>query len=216
VRTKEGQVTKGRSSASLLLIHGAGSGPLIFANWFPWFPRIEVRAVDLQENLDIEHAAMGDYAAVVVEAAHRLAGSVALCGWSMGGLVAMLASQQVRPHRLVLIEPSPPAEIQGAHLDAELVPGRFDPEEVYGQFPPGQAARAESSLARSERKRGISVPSVPCPTLVVYGSEFPIDRGWDVAKVYGAEELCFPDLDHWGLITDNRVPQAIARYLGEW
>lgn len=212
VARKDGDMTT-RPPSSLLLVHGAGSGPWIFDSWYHWFPEMLVRAVDLQENMDIEQAGMADYADAVVKAARQLPGPVSLCGWSMGGLVALLASRQLRPHSLVLIEPSPPAEIQGFHPGGELSAGSFDPEEVYGHFPAGQPARPESSLARAERKRGISVPSVPCPTLVVYGHEFTDERGRAIARLYGSDELHFPDLDHWGLITHARVPETIARYL---
>jgi hypothetical protein len=53
------------------------------------------------------------------------------------------------------------------------------------------------------------------PALVVYGHEFPEERGRALAALYGAEELSFPDLDHWGLVLDARVRQAIARWLVE-
>lgn len=199
--------------ASLLLIHGAGSGPWIFDGWYPCFPKLRVRAVDLQAGVDVEGATMEAFAGVVIREARELPEPVCLCGWSMGGLVALLASQHLQPHRLVLIESSAPAEIQGLHPEANPMTGSFDPEQVYGRFPEGQLARAESSLARVERKRGISAPSVPCPTLVIYGREFPQERGRAIARLYGSEELSFPDLDHWGLILDSRVPEAIARYL---
>lgn len=214
VATRDGHVTAQQPSGSLLLIHGGGSGAWIFESWYRQFPGMVVRAVGLQENVNVDRAGMGDYARVVVEASRRLPSPASLCGWSMGGLVALMASQWVRPHALVLIEPSAPAEIQGIHPEVELVHGRFDPEEVYGRFPSGQKARLESSLARSERKRGISLPIVPCPTLVVYGHDFPDERGRAVARLYGSDEHHFPDLGHWGLITDERVPKAIACYLG--
>lgn len=172
-----------------------------------------VSAVDLQENLEIERAKMADYVSTVVEAMNKLPGPVALCGWSMGGLVALLASLESRPQSLVLIEPSAPAEIQGVHREVDLSPGSSDPEQVYGLFPAGQPARAESSLARSERKRGVSMPKVPCPTLVVYGHEFAEERGRAVARLYGSEGMHIPDLDHWSLVMDGQVPRAIARYL---
>ncbi len=202
-----------RPSASLLLIHGAGSGPWIFEDWYRVLPQVAIHAIDLQENVNVEQAGMGDYARAVVEAASRLPGRISLCGWSMGGLVALMASPLIHPHRLVLIEPSAPAEIQGVHPEVALDHGLFDPEAVYGRFPAGQPARPESSLARSERKRGISVPAVSCPSLVVYGRDFPDERGRAVARLYGSDELHFPDLDHWGLVTDERVPRAITDYL---
>jgi len=158
-------------------------------------------------------ATMEDYAAAIVQAAARLEPGT-LCGWSMGGLAAMMAGSQAQPGRLVLIEPSPPGEIQGSDESVELVPGTFDPEETYGSFPPGIRARPESTLARAQRKRGIAVPTLTSRTLVVYGKSFPDDRGRGLARHYGAEELEFPDLDHWGLILDRRVPGAIASWLG--
>jgi pimeloyl-ACP methyl ester carboxylesterase len=172
-----------------------------------------VRAVDLHANLEVGRASMADYATAVVLAADRLPKPVSLCGWSMGGLVALLASQHMQPHSLVLMEPSAPAEIQGVHPEVDVLPGTFDPEEAYGPFPAEHRARVESSLARAERKRGISAPSVPCPSLVVYGREFPDERGRRVARLYGSTELSFSDADHWDLVSDVRVLRAIRRYL---
>ena len=99
-------------------------------------------------------------------------------------------------------------------MKVAVYPGTFDPEAVYGSFPPGIPSRPESSLARLERQAGISVPSLPCPSLVVSGSEFPVDRGSRVAAFYGSDELRFPTLDHWGLVLDRRVRAAIAAHLG--
>jgi hypothetical protein len=115
---------------------------------------------------------------------------------------------------VVALEPSPPAEIQGWHPSTTIDPGPFDPEAVYGSFPPGIRSRPESSFARAERKTGISVPTLPCPSLVVSGSEFPVERGSRVAALYRSDELRFPRLDHWGLVLNRRVRVAIAAHLG--
>jgi pimeloyl-ACP methyl ester carboxylesterase len=159
-------------------------------------------------------ASMDDYASAIAGSAARVPGSVAVCGWSMGGLAAMMAARESQPDHLVLLEPSPPAEVQGTDKAVELAGGTFDAEEAYGAFPPGIRARRESALARAERKRGIAVRSLPGRTLVVDGKSFPDDRGRRLAAHYGAEELEFRDLDHWGLILDRRVPRAIASWLG--
>jgi pimeloyl-ACP methyl ester carboxylesterase len=185
-------------------VHGAGSGPWIYEDWGGV-------ALDLQVGLDVARASMRDYADAIVRAAP--AEPFALVGWSLGGLAVMLAAERARPQRLVLLEPSPPMEVQGADESVRPESGTFDPEQVYGAFPPGVRARLESSLARAERKRGISVPSLPCPTLVVYGDEFAEERGRAVARRYGAEELCVPGLDHWGLVLDPRVRAAVRGYL---
>jgi pimeloyl-ACP methyl ester carboxylesterase len=169
---------------SLLLVHGAGSGPWVYEGWSEHFPGLSVAAVDLQDGLEVEAASHADYTNNVVCAASALPAPVSLCGWSMGGLVVLQATEHVRPHSITLLEPSPPAEIQGHNGDAEITDGIFDPEAVYGPFPPGMRARPESSRARAERKRGISVRHLPCPSLVVYGDEFREERGKAVAHLY--------------------------------
>ena len=203
-----------RSPAALLLVHGAGSGPWIFDSWRSHFDGA-VAACDLQADADPARASMVDYAGAVIAAARSLPRPLALCGWSMGGLVALLAADVVRPGALVLLEPSPPAEIQGADASIELTTGLFDPEVAYGAFPDGIRVRPESSLARAERKRGISVPSIACPSLVVYGDEFRVQRGTAVAALYGSDELDFPGLTHWDLVLRTEVPDSLARWLSQ-
>jgi len=187
------------------LAHGAGSGPWVFDGWPDAFPGMDVAAVDLQAGLNLAEASMTNYAAVVARATEWLPRPVAICGWSSGGLAAMMAARQAEADLLVLLEASPPGEVQGFDESVPVEPGTFDPEETYGAFPPGMRARPESSLARAERKRGISVPALPCPAVVVYGDEFAEERGRRLAAYYGAEELAFPGLDHWGLVLDEQV-----------
>jgi pimeloyl-ACP methyl ester carboxylesterase len=200
--------------ASLVLVHGAGSGPWAFEGWRESFDGTEVVAVDLQEGLDVAHASHAEYAEQVAHATQEVPPPAALCGWSMGGLVALEAAQGLKPHTVVLLEPSPPAEVQGLDDSIEPRPGVFDPEEAYGRFPTGMEARAESLLARAERKRGISVPSLPCPSLVVTGDELREERGAAIAQLYGSELVDFPGLGHWDLVRSPNVRRAVARFLG--
>jgi pimeloyl-ACP methyl ester carboxylesterase len=202
--------------ASLVLVHGGGSGPWIFDTWPESFPNLDVRAVDLHAGVDVGRARMTDYADRLVAAAAELPAPVSICGWSMGGLVAMLAASRlaIAPHSLVLIESSPPGEVQGFQPDQELETGSgtFDPETVYGAFPAGVRSRPESCVARAERKRGLPVPSLPCPSLVVCGDEFPDDRGSQLARRYGSDIRFFPGLDHWDLVLDGRIREAIRDF----
>jgi pimeloyl-ACP methyl ester carboxylesterase len=153
---------------------------------------------------------MADYAGVVERASADAPRPLVLCGWSLGGLVVLMAAERLRPDLVVLIEPSPPAEVQGSDPGQPLVFGTFDPEAAYGPFPEGVPARPESAVARAEPKRGISVPSRSCPSVVVYGQEFPEERGRAIAALYGAEMLEFADLAHWGFVLDGRIPTALA------
>jgi len=198
---------------SLVLAHGSGSGPWVFDGWDDDFPGVELRVPDLQEGLDVAAASMADFAAAIVRAADGLPRPFALCGWSLGGLAAMMAAEHVPPDRLVLLEPSAPAEVQGTDPTVPLGHGLLDPVATYGAFPAGIASRPDSSLARAERKRGISVPSLPCPTLVVYGDELPEERGAAVAANYGAESLHVRGAGHWDLVLDPEIRRALRTWL---
>jgi pimeloyl-ACP methyl ester carboxylesterase len=186
----------------------------VFDGWAAAFPDVEVEAVDLMAGLNVAEASMSNYAAVIVRAAEWLPRPVALCGWSSGGLAATMAARQAEADFLILLESSPPGEVRGFDESVQLRPGTFDPEETYGAFPPGTRARPESLLARAERKRGVSVPELPCPALVVYGDEFPEERGRALAAYYGGEELAFPGLDHWDLVLDARVRDYLSDSTG--
>jgi pimeloyl-ACP methyl ester carboxylesterase len=186
----------------------------VFDGWAAAFPDLEVEAVDLMAGLNVAEAAMSNYAAVIVRAAEWLPRPVALCGWSSGGLAAMMAARQAEADFLILLESSPPGEVQGFDESVPLRTGTFDPEATYGAFPPGMRARPESLLARAERKRGVSVPELPCPALVVYGDAFPEERGRALAALYGAEELALPGLDHWDLVLDETVRDYLSRSTG--
>lgn len=181
----------------------------MFDAWPRFFPSLRVRTVDLHEGLDIAGATMGDYAAAIGRAAARLPRPLVLLGWSMGGLAAMMTARSAEA--LVLLEASAPGEVQGFRPEVALAPGVFDPEREYGPFPAGIRARPESALARAERKRGIPVPAISCPTLVVYGEEFPDERGRRLAKQYGARELPLPGRNHWDLVLEPGAIQAVAR-----
>jgi pimeloyl-ACP methyl ester carboxylesterase len=205
-----------RSAAlrSLLLVHGAASGPWVFDGWAETFADVEVYAVDLHAGLNVAEASMSNYEAAVTAAGGLLPRPLTLCGWSMGGLAAMMAARRVEPDALVLIEPSPPAEVQGFDDSVALEPGTYEGEEAYGSFPERMPARPEARLARAERKQGISVPSLPGRTLVVSGQEFPDDRGSALARYYGVEQLSVPEATHWDLVRDSGVRAQLAGWLG--
>jgi pimeloyl-ACP methyl ester carboxylesterase len=196
-----------------LLVHGAASGPWVFDGWAETFPDTDVYAVDLQAGLNVAEASMLNYEAAVTAAAGLLPRPLGVGAWSMGGLAAMMAARRAEPDALVLLEPSPPGEVQGFDESVRLEPGTLDSEEVYGRFPDGIRSRPESKLARAERKRGISVRSLPARTLVVSGRDFAAARGAALAEFYGIEQLAFPEASHWDLVRDPAVREQIAARL---
>ena len=191
-------------------MHGAGSGPWIFNGWARHFGEARLATVDLHDGLNVSFASMADYAAAIERAAGELPRPLAVVAWSMGGLVALMASHVADV--LVLLEPSPPGEVQGFRPQLALAYGAFDPELEYGGFPDGIRARSESELARRERKRGISVPALPCPALAVWGDWE--ERGRAIAARYGIEELRLPGKSHWDLVLDDDAIAAVAAWLG--
>ena len=193
-----------------MLAHGAGSGPWVYDAWPSFFGGWRVETVDLQAGLEVAQASMTDYAGAVERAAVDGRRPLVLCGWSLGGLAVLMAAQRERADLVWMLEPSPPGEIQGFDLEVPLVSGTYDPEATYGTFPEGVSSRPESMLARAERKRGISVPVLSCPSVVVYGKEFPDVRGRAISALYGSEAMEFMDLDHWSLVLDPRIPEALA------
>ncbi len=198
---------------SLLLIHGAGSGPWVFDGWGESFPGLHIAVPDLHEGLDVGRASMDDYTARVVAEGRLLGKPLAVCGWSMGGLVAMMAASKLGPEWLILVEASAPREVQGFNEQIEPCPGVFDSERVYGAFPSGVRSRPESQYARAERKRGISVAALPERTLVISGREYPDERGRQLAAFYGAHLREFPTLSHWELVRAISVRDEIRRFL---
>ncbi|HSK22562.1 MAG TPA: alpha/beta fold hydrolase [Egicoccus sp.] len=195
----------------LVLVHGATSGPWVFDAWLPHLAAFDVRVPDLQVGLEVASATMSDYADRVMAAAGG--GGAVLCGWSMGGLVAMLAALRQPVAALVLVEPSQPRQLGRADPSVTPVAGTYDAESMYGPLPADTRHRPESRFALGERRRGVDIPLVESPLLVVAGSSHPVDRGRDVVDHYGGELLEFPDLDHTGLVRDPGVAVAIADWL---
>jgi pimeloyl-ACP methyl ester carboxylesterase len=153
----------GGPPASLLLVHGAGSGPWVFHRWPRAFPGIKVVSVDLHTGIDVARASHEDYADNAARAARALPQPVSLCGWSMGGLVVLQASQQIRPHSVILLEPSPPAESKAsigpsrsrtAHLIPKTPTGRFRPACDRGRSHRGHGPNASTAYpCRRSRAR---------------------------------------------------------------
>jgi len=187
----------------------------VFDAWPGSFPQWQVLTPDLHAGLDLSTASMNDYANVAVMAAAPPVPDavVALCGWSMGGLVALMAAPIVRPDALVLLEPSLPAELAGQDPHVPMNAGTFEPAELFGRWPDDPPTRPESSLALGERKRGVSVPSVHCPLLVVAGKTYGEQRGAPVAEFYGGELAYFPHLHHVSLVREVAVRTTISDWL---
>lgn len=198
----------------VLLIHGACSGPWAFEGWEDSFaPEARLIAVDLQADVDVSGATMEEYVEQVIRAAGGVHDRPVLIGWSMGGLVAMMAAARLRASKLVLIEPSPTVEIVGNHPEVVIPAEGTYGAEVYGGLG-GLPERPESAVARAQRDRGISIPDLPFKTLVVSGDDHPEVRGSLLAARYHADEMYYAGYDHVRLVRERKVRRAIAGWLG--
>ncbi len=199
----------------LVFVHGSWGSSAMWMQYSEFFKNKgwDIYAVDLRGHGKSEGtvagATMNDYVADVKKAVddHGLSHPI-LIGHSMGGLVAMMYAATYGAAGLVAIDPSPTREMQGEG-EEKVFPETYtpmdagmptDPMEVMKAFPdlsPEMLMNmkamlgAESGVARSERKRGISVPTsaLSMPTLFVggeLGESVPFGIGIATAHAMGA------------------------------
>ena len=184
---------------------------------------------------------MPDYAADVRSLILQLAKEPVPMGWSIGGLVAMMAAEANGAGACIGLEPSPPAS--RVDTSAALRTGEFGAEEygiasndLDGQpaMPDLDAAERavalsslcrESRLARDERKAGIVIGALACPVLLVSGSaDGAWSREWHGRwphknlgdALSAAEAHSLDGASHWGLILSKRVVERTAVAVLRW
>lgn len=223
----------------IVLVHGAANSAVVWTYWQQALARdgwasyaIDLRGHGASGAVDLSSTSMQEYAADVGLLVDQLSRRSVLIGWSMGGLVAMMAAMAGGVTACVGLAPSMPARTADTALP--LRSGVFTAEE-YGittRDPDDQPAMpdldreerqialaslcSESRLARDERQRGIVVGSLPVPLLVVTGSadqQWPRERYRDLWLT--ADHLTVDGASHWGLVLNRRALQhAIPAVLG--
>lgn len=235
--------------APILLIHGAASSAWIWQTWAEtlrdagWHTlALALRGHAGGRPATLTAITMDSYRDDVTEAIRRLPAAPVLIGWSMGGLVALMAAAaHPETPALILLAPSPPLEIQGSSrpADVEAIPNVFGPE-TYGidranqsskrtlaELTEGETSRLialledESGAARRQRKRGISIPTeqITCPVLVLTGErdrQFPPASGQHVAAYYRAEHRIVPGASHLGIVAHESTARDLARQVSGW
>jgi len=224
---------------SLILVHGAANSARVWAFWQDELGRRgwSSRAIDLRGHgasvaADLSTTRMADYADDVVTLARTLRQPPILVGWSMGGLVAMMAAAASAARACVGLAPSTPARAVDASVP--LRRGVFGAEEygIVGRDPDHQPALAdldraervialeslgqESRYARDERKAGVMV-DVPCPMLIVTGTtdtQWPRER-YDDLHV-SADHISIDGASHWGLVLNRSLLPGIASAVSGW
>jgi pimeloyl-ACP methyl ester carboxylesterase len=224
----------------IVFVHGAANSARVWTLWqrataghgWPSYA-LDLRGHGASPAADLGSTTMTDYADDVGYVVQAMAATPVLVGWSMGGLVALVAAARGGVAAVVALAPSPPARARDGTVT--LRSGTFGPEEygITGRDPldqptmPDLAAdeRAialaslgrESRLARDERKAGIVVEALPCPALVVAGSadaSYPPSayRALPVA----ADRLDIEGASHWGLVLGRRALDRLVPAVVAW
>ena len=223
----------------VLLIHGAANSS---SAWKFWQKALARRgwssyAIDLRghgkSGGSVDGALMSDYVDDVTEVASGLSAKPVVMGWSMGGLVALMAAAGGRARACVALSPTPPAAERD--MSVEIRRGVYGSEEygIRSDDPAKQpvmrdldeeertvalgSLAQESRSARDERKAGVVISSMPCPLLLVTGSQDRVFPRSEYAEMgLGAEHLEAEGASHWGLVVNRRVLPGLARSVTEW
>ncbi|HEY8490636.1 MAG TPA: alpha/beta hydrolase family protein [Dehalococcoidia bacterium] len=228
------------SHPPVVLVHGAANSARVWTFWQRELAACGYAsyAVDLYGHgasgpADLSHTSMARYAADVRSLMAALPSPAVLMGWSMGGLVALMAAAGGGAAACVGLAPSTPA--RGADPSVSLRTGEFGPEEygITSNDPADQPAmpdldleeRAvalaslgrESRYARDERQAGVVVDALPCPLLIVTGTA---DTQWPRSRYDGlhlpADYLSVEGASHWGLVLNRRALAAAVPAVVAW
>jgi pimeloyl-ACP methyl ester carboxylesterase len=229
-----------RRRPPVLLVHGAANSAAVWTFWsaalaadsWPTYA-IDLRGHGASEAVDLSRTSMHDYLADVWALAGQLRERPIIVGWSMGGLVAIMAAEAGLARACVGLAPSTPA--QSVDERVTLLTGTFGPDEygIVSRDPDDQPAMPdldreermtalgslgpESRYARDERRRGIVVSSLPCPLLIVTGTD---DRQWPRERYDGlhlpAQHLVAEGASHWGLVLSRRALAGLIPAVTAW
>jgi pimeloyl-ACP methyl ester carboxylesterase len=224
----------------VVLVHGAANSATVWTFWQRALAdtgytshAVDLRGHGASAAVDLSTTTMAEYADDVARVVTDLPRPCVLMGWSMGGLIAMMAAQRAGAVAVVGLAPSTPASaVDPAKI---LSPGEYraDYYGITSDDPDDQPAMpdldrgerlialsslsVESAYARSERARGIVVESLPCPLLVVTGTA---DRQWPRSRYDGlhlpAEFVAVEGASHWGLVLSQRALRDLAPNVIAW
>jgi pimeloyl-ACP methyl ester carboxylesterase len=231
---------KDRGHPPVVLIHGAANSAAVWAFWAPRLAAegwpayaLNLRGHGASAPIDLALTGMADYLDDVRRVVEQLRRRPAIVGWSMGGLVALMAGAAGLAEAVVGLAPSRPARALDPAV--ALREGEFGPEEygITSRDPDDQPAmpdldreeRAvalgslgkESRYARDDRQRGIVVEQLPCPLLVVTGT---LDRQWPRERYADlhlpADHLVAEGASHWGLVLNRRALDQLVPAILRW
>jgi pimeloyl-ACP methyl ester carboxylesterase len=224
----------------VVLVHGAANSAGVWTHWqamladagWPSYA-IDLRGHGNSTAQDLSNASMKDYADDVILLGRQLDARPAIIGWSMGGLVAMMAAARGLAFACVGLAPSTPTRTRNPAKD--IRPGEYDAR-YYGITSPDPANQPampdldfderavalatlckESAYARGDRAAGVVIESMPCPLLIVTGTA---DRQWPRERYTGlplaVEHLEAEGATHWGLVLSRRALTTCVPKVTAW
>ena len=216
------------SRLPIILVHGAANSSSVWKFWrqdltthgWPSYA-INLRGHGDGDSTDLSYTSMSDYAEDVLSLIKEFKGLPVLIGWSMGGLIAMMAGAMGKVAACVTLAPSMPARRIDPSIELRI--GEFTALEygITSKDPGHQPAMpdldleernialaslsGESRLARDERRRGVVIEKLPCPLLIVTGT---LDTQWPRQRYDNlwlkADHLSVEGASHWGLVLNRR------------
>jgi len=217
-----------------VFVHGAGGGGWEWNAWTPIFERAGWHCIagDLQPNQQgIAQTRFADYLAQVEhQAKEHKADRLILIGASMGGILALKASEMLHPNALILVNSVGPAGIGNRKTKAhpkvvewskgtltETQDSMPDSDEATIRFA-FQHWRDESGAVLDEISKGIPVDPPKTPTLIVLGdkdTDVPNSVGKEMATRYGGEVRVYEGMSHVGPLLGKRAPE-VAKDVLKW
>lgn len=234
-RMTRSPVVETKERPALVFVHGSMHGAWCYSHWLKAAHEagIAATAVDVRghgglPNEDLFTAGFNEYGDDVAVIAQTFDHPPVLLGHSMGGLMVGVAATRAPVSGLVLLTPSPPANLPGAEAVTPVDETRPVPpaneKTVREKFLPnheGQDISAmlerqcpESSVATNDRYKlrvSVDVSKITCPALSISaGRDWPLTHppGQDAAvgAFYGAEHVHLPDAAHCLMIDVDWQP----------
>lgn len=230
------------SRPALVFVHGNMQGAWIYSHWLKVVhdAGIAATAVDVRGHgglptKDLIGAGLSNYGDDVAAVAQTFEHPPVLAGHSMGGVMVRVAATRTPVSGLILLTPSPPANLPGAQavppVDETKPLQPADEETVRQKYLPNHTAIdisamlerqcPESSTAVNDRYKlrvAVEVEKINCPALcIAAGRDWPITHppGQDAAvgEFYGAENVNLAEAAH-NLMIDVDWRPGIDTVLG--
>ncbi len=218
-------VKETKSRPAIIFVHGNMQGAWIYSNWLKVLHEagIAATAVDARGHgglptEDLLAAGLSDYGDDVANIARTFEHPPVLAGHSMGGMMVGVGATRTDVSGLILLAPSPPANLPGAQpvppVDETRQLPPADEKTVREKYLPNHKEHdisamlerqcSESSVAINDRYKlrvAVDVDKINCPALcIAAGRDWPITHppGQDAAvgDFYGAENINIPEAAH--------------------